>query len=71
MLGCVLATPAITYQAPKNADALKEAKRLLDGHDIEIWQGARVVAYLVPDETKDGQTRTLDPGRSGNLEGAR
>ncbi|HMJ29552.1 MAG TPA: hypothetical protein VK512_12625 [Xanthobacteraceae bacterium] len=46
-----VATPAITYEAPKDADALKEAKRLLDGHDIEIWQGARVVAYLVPDET--------------------
>ena len=46
-----IAAPAIVYEAPKDADALKEAKRLLDGHDIEIWLGARVVAYLVPDET--------------------
>jgi hypothetical protein len=35
--------------SPSAWAALKEAKQLLDGHDIEIWQGVRVVAYLVPD----------------------
>jgi hypothetical protein len=34
----------------KTRTAYKEAKRLQDGHDIEIWQAERVVAYLVPDK---------------------
>ncbi len=29
--------------------AIKEAKQLVDGHDIEIWQEARLVAYVTPD----------------------
>jgi len=45
-----VAGPPITYEAPRDVDAVKEAQRLLNGHDIEIWQGARVVAYLVPDQ---------------------
>ena len=45
-----IAGPAITYAAPKDADALKEANRLLDEDDIEIWQGARRVAHLVPNQ---------------------
>jgi len=47
--GHVVGTP-VTHEAPRDADAVKEAQRLLDGYDIEIWQGARVVAYLVPDK---------------------
>jgi hypothetical protein len=45
-----VAGPPVSHEAPRDADAVKEAQRILDGHDIEIWQGARVVAYLVPDE---------------------
>ena len=26
--------------------AIKEAKQLLDGHDIEVWQGTRIVVHL-------------------------
>jgi hypothetical protein len=44
-----IAGPAIEYEAPKDADAVKEANRILNGLDIEIWQTERVVAYLVPD----------------------
>jgi hypothetical protein len=36
--------------APNDAAALAEAKTRLDGRDIEVRQGTRVVAYLVPDD---------------------
>ncbi len=45
--------PPQTYDFPSDGVALHEAQTLIDGHDIEIWQGARVVAYLAPDQ-KDG-----------------
>jgi hypothetical protein len=45
-----VAGPATVYVASRDADAVKEAKRRLDGHDIEIWQAERIVAYVVPDE---------------------
>jgi hypothetical protein len=37
-------------ELPDDPAALKEAKQFLDGHDIEIWQGKRVVAYLVTEQ---------------------
>jgi hypothetical protein len=42
--------PAAVYESPDDAGAVKEAKRRLNGKDIEIWQGPRVVAYLVTDD---------------------
>jgi hypothetical protein len=33
------------------ADALEKARQLLDGHDIEVWEGERQVAVL---SKKDG-----------------
>lgn len=30
-------------------EAILRAKQLLDGHPIEIWEGARVVAKLAPE----------------------
>jgi hypothetical protein len=46
--------PPITCLAPNDPTAVTEAKRLLNGHDIEVRQGVRVVAYVVSD----------DPGQS-------
>jgi hypothetical protein len=43
-----IAGPPVVYELPQDHDALREAKKLLDGRDIEIWQDARLVAYLVP-----------------------
>jgi hypothetical protein len=40
----------VALDVPNDAAAMKEARQLVNGHDIEIWQGARVVAYLVPDQ---------------------
>jgi len=44
----VIAPPA-AFELPNDAAAAEKAKQLPDGHDIEIWQGARMVAYLVSD----------------------
>ncbi len=38
--------PPTDHDLPNDTAALKEAKQLLDGLAIEIWQGARVVAYI-------------------------
>ena len=42
--------PPRDHDAPDDLAAVQAAKQLQDGHDIEIWQGPRVVAYLVPDK---------------------
>lgn len=42
--------PPATHEFPDDRTALAEAKQLLNGCDLEIWQGARIVAYLVPDK---------------------
>jgi hypothetical protein len=31
---------------PSDAQAIEEARRLQDGHDLEIWSGARFVTTL-------------------------
>ena len=41
--------PSSVVVCPDDVAAIKEARKLLDGGDIEIWEGRRVVAYLVPE----------------------
>ncbi len=41
-----LAGPPVVFDGPTDAAAVKEAIRLLDGHNIEVWQAERVVAHL-------------------------
>lgn len=31
-----------------DAEAINKAKRLVDGHDIELWSGARFIIRLTP-----------------------
>ena len=38
--------PAAVIQCADDDAAIKEAKQLLDGHDIEVWQGTRIVVHL-------------------------
>jgi hypothetical protein len=40
--------PPSAIQLANDEAALDEAKRRLDGHAIEIWQGTRIVAHLDP-----------------------
>jgi hypothetical protein len=42
--------PAVTLEFPGDGPALKEAKRLVNGHDIEVWQDTRLVAYVIPED---------------------
>lgn len=44
-----VAAPAIERELPSDAEALKEAQKLVNGHDIEVWQRKRIAAYLTPD----------------------
>lgn len=41
--------PAIDHVCDDDIHAVRHGRSMLDGHDIEVWQGTRVVAYLVPD----------------------
>jgi len=38
--------PAAVIQCADDDAAIKEAQQLLDGKDIEVWQGQRIVAHL-------------------------
>jgi hypothetical protein len=44
-----IAKPPADRELPDDASAVEEAKKLLNGEAIEIWQGARVVAHLDPE----------------------
>jgi len=44
--GIAAAAAPIEYDLPDDAAALGEAKKLLDGHNIEVWQGMRKVRVL-------------------------
>ena len=37
---------------PNDLAAISGARQRLGGHDIEIWKGPRLIAYVVADETK-------------------
>jgi hypothetical protein len=47
--GHVAGTPA-TYDLPNDGVAIEQARLLLNGRDIEIWEGARVVSYIIGDK---------------------
>jgi hypothetical protein len=44
-----IAGPPGNYWLPDDAAAVKRAKLIINGSTIEIWQGTRVVARLVPE----------------------
>jgi hypothetical protein len=44
--GTAAVAAPIEYDLPDDAAALGEAKKLLDGHNIEVWQGTRKVRVL-------------------------
>jgi hypothetical protein len=45
-----IAHAPIDCQADNDADAVRKARQLQDGKDIEVWKGTRVVAYLASEE---------------------
>jgi hypothetical protein len=46
-----IAGPPTMFASPDDTDAIKEARKLIDGHDIELWEGSRFVIGL---SSKDG-----------------
>jgi len=47
-----VAGPPIVSDADTDAAALKQVKHYVDGFDIEVWQEARIIAYLVPEKER-------------------
>ncbi len=41
-----LAPPVKTIVCPSDKAAIEDAKDFVDGHDVELWQGARPVTRL-------------------------
>ena len=37
-----------------NSEAIQKAKRLINGHDVELWSGSRLVVRLEPSTPKLG-----------------
>jgi hypothetical protein len=37
---------AVVLEGNEDSEAIEQGKKLLDGHDIEVWQGERVVVKL-------------------------
>ena len=41
-----IAGPPVIVVCDNDEDAIKQAKQLIDGHDLELWDGRRFVAIL-------------------------
>jgi hypothetical protein len=54
--GHVVGPPA-THELLTDLDAVREANKITDGNDIEVWQGARLIAYVTPEEKKSWRRR--------------
>jgi hypothetical protein len=44
--------PPNVIVADDDQQAIEQAKKLIDGHDIELWTGARFVIGLKPKDAK-------------------
>jgi hypothetical protein len=45
-----IVAPPDMVECDSDADAILEARILLDGMDVEVWQGARIVTRLRPSD---------------------
>ena len=45
-----VAGPPTELECASDHEAIAEAKKLLDGRALEVWQGARVVTRLQPSD---------------------
>jgi len=43
-----------SFEASDDKNAIERAKQLLDGHDIELWSGRRLVVRLKHDSDRGG-----------------
>lgn len=47
-----IVAPPDVIECASDQEAIDEAKKSLDGFDVEIWQGARIVTRLRPSDGK-------------------
>lgn len=47
-----VAEPAPIVECPDDLSAVREARQYVDGCDVEVWQGPRVVAYVTPETVR-------------------
>lgn len=47
-----IAEPSFIITQPTDEDAIEQVKQLLDGHDLELWQGQRLVIKLLSKDKK-------------------
>lgn len=47
-----IADPPIVITQPTDDDAIEQTKQLLDGHDLQLWQGGRLIITLEPKDKK-------------------
>jgi hypothetical protein len=40
--------PALILTCEQDTDVIRKVESLVDGHEIEIWQGARIITRLRP-----------------------
>jgi hypothetical protein len=52
--------PSTVIECANDPEAIHEAQQAVDGHDVEIWQEARLVVRLSSDEAN----RSATHGRS-------
>jgi hypothetical protein len=45
-----IAGPPAVRDCSNDGAASKEARQLVNSHDIEVWEGSRLVTYLTPDD---------------------
>jgi hypothetical protein len=46
--------PPVVLQCDSDQDAIAEARKLLDGLDIEVWRDTRMVIRLTPSDANPG-----------------
>jgi hypothetical protein len=52
------AAPAKVRLCQNDEEAVAKAKQFLDGHLLEVWEGARIVIRLEPDQAPHDSGRT-------------
>lgn len=45
-----IADPPLIMECADDGDAIRQARQYLDGKDLEVWQEARFIARLTPNE---------------------
>lgn len=45
-----IAGAPVERECPNDGEALKEARQLVNGHEVEVWQGKRLIGNITADD---------------------